>query len=401
MIRDTRVFRAAGLVALLVGALPGTRDEGAIRAAVPQWRFAYVDGTAGSRQGATVAVIDLQAHEVVAALPVGAFGGFISGLAANRAGTAVFVSNDSTIRVLDTAGGTIARSIPLPMAGELALSEAGDLLGAVSGGSLAVVDTNAGTIVRTIDLRPGGQPRGLAIAGSLAFVTLSAAASVAVVDLAQGTVLSEIPVGSDPRAIAFNPNLPRAYVVNRGSGSVTVFDTNSNVPVAVVPIGSTPKRVSVTPDGTRAYVSFAGGVATIDTATNTLLPPLAAPAVLVPSALLAAESGKVFIADEVGRAVHVRGAGLVAPLWVGGHPQFMVASGLFAGSAQAPPPQGCIQQPGTSCGVFECRIDSECGGPAVCDAFSFCSFPTFRCSFDQRMGYRTCTYAGDCPACQP
>jgi len=66
---------------------------------------------------------------------------------------------------------------------------------------------------------------------------------------------------------------PLAYIANFGSNNVSVIDTTSNTVLTTIPVGSSPYAVAATPNGTRVYVTNANGNSTsvIDTATQSVV----------------------------------------------------------------------------------------------------------------------------------
>ena len=75
-------------------------------------------------------------------------------------------------------------------------------------------------------------------------------------------VITTIPVGALPSAVAVSPDGSSVYVTNFGSpfnqgasDTVSVIDTATNTVTATIPVGSNPHGVAVSPDGTHAYVT--------------------------------------------------------------------------------------------------------------------------------------------------
>jgi YVTN family beta-propeller protein len=83
------------------------------------------------------------------------------------------------------------------------------------------------------------------------------------------TLVTTIPVGSNPVAIALNSATGKVYVVNQGSNNVTVIDPTTNRTVNV-PVGAAPVALAVNSPANTIYVSNgdAGSVTIIDGATN-------------------------------------------------------------------------------------------------------------------------------------
>ena len=86
--------------------------------------------------------------------------------------------------------------------------------------------------------------------------------SVTLVDAARLEVIAEVPVGADPRTVAFNPEGTAAFVANRGSATVTRVDVASRAAEAEWAVDATPYGIIVSEDA--AYVShLTTGVVTV------------------------------------------------------------------------------------------------------------------------------------------
>ena len=68
-----------------------------------------------------------------------------------------------------------------------------------------------------------------------------------------------VPVGTEPSAVAVNPNTNQIYVANPYSNNVTVIDGATNN-TTTVPVGTNPSAVAVNPVTNQIYVAN-GGVA--------------------------------------------------------------------------------------------------------------------------------------------
>jgi len=114
-------------------------------------------------------------------------------------------------------------------------------------------------IVKTIDV--GRQPRGIAISpnGPVAYVTNFKDDTVSVIDTTSNTVVGDpIEVGAGPLGVAFAPNGVTAYVVNGSGDSVSVIDTATRKVVTSIPVGVHPQAIALTADGKLAYVTNYG-----------------------------------------------------------------------------------------------------------------------------------------------
>jgi YVTN family beta-propeller protein len=114
---------------------------------------------------------------------------------------------------------------------------------------------------------------GVAQAQFRAYVTNLGSDDVSVIDTYTNTVLTTIPVGTNPAGVAVTPDGAFAYVANRGSGTVSVIDTTFDAEVTAIDVGPGPQGIAITPDGAFAYVTHPalGMVSVIETAGNTLV----------------------------------------------------------------------------------------------------------------------------------
>lgn len=138
-------------------------------------------------------------------------------------------------------------------------------------GTVSVVSLASGTVVSTIPV--GTNPLGIAVTpnGAFAYVANSGSSSVSVISTATNTVVTTVPVGSTPYGIAITPNGAFAYVANSGANTVSVISTASNTVAATISgLGSEPEQIAITPNGSTAYVANTGGttVSVINTSSN-------------------------------------------------------------------------------------------------------------------------------------
>ena len=160
-----------------------------------------------------------------------------------------------------------------------------------SSNNIWVINTLTNVVVTTIPV--GRNPTALAATpdGRKVYVSNSKDNTISVIDTATNTVVTTIEegVGPAPLAIAFTPNGKRAYVTSFGSQAacmsgppgdprqgttVFVIDTKTNVVVETIAgVGPCPTGVAITPNGKRAYVlnERAASVSVIDTTTNTII----------------------------------------------------------------------------------------------------------------------------------
>jgi len=161
-------------------------------------------------------------------------------------------ANDIAITVLekDSAGQIIEKHV---LEGEL--SRIQELLFAYVANrfsdTVTVINTATNTVLATISLLAGSDPEAIAINpnGSRVYVATFSNDTITVIDTATNTILTTIPlpVGSDPVGIAITPDGSRAYFTNSGRDNVTVLDTAINAVIATLPAGVGPQGIAITP----------------------------------------------------------------------------------------------------------------------------------------------------------
>ena len=86
----------------------------------------------------------------------------------------------------------------------------------------------------------------------------------------QPVISAEIPVGSNPSALAETPDGKKLYAVNQGSGTVSVIDTGNDTVITTVTVGSSPVWALVSADALSLYVLNQGSnsISVINTTTD-------------------------------------------------------------------------------------------------------------------------------------
>jgi len=102
------------------------------------------------------------------------------------------------------------------------------------------------------------------------YVANSATGTVGVIAAPQNTLITEIPVGSNPSALAETPDGKKLYAVNQGSGTVSVIDTGNDTVITTVTVGSSPVWALVSADALSLYVLNQGSnsISVINTTTD-------------------------------------------------------------------------------------------------------------------------------------
>jgi len=129
----------------------------------------------------------------------------------------------------------------------LVLDEADDVI--------RVLDMKQRAVTRTIALASGSQPFGIAVndAGTQAVIAERGRARVAFVDLARGVVITEVPIGSGPAAVAIDGD--QVLVVNEDSDTVSVLSLVLKQVLGTVPVGRSPRAIAIDDNTSLAYVA--------------------------------------------------------------------------------------------------------------------------------------------------
>jgi YVTN family beta-propeller protein len=161
----------------------------------------------------------------------------------------------------------------------LALNPAGTELWVVNpdANSVSVLGVNSNGVVKLAEIPVGRQPRTMAFSldGGRVYVACQGANELWVFDTAARTVLRRIPVGHQPHGVAVSPGDGRILVSNEGDGTVTVVSP-ALVVKRILSAADTPRAVAITADGRFAYVTHfftrgvAGAVTEIDLTTLTV-----------------------------------------------------------------------------------------------------------------------------------
>lgn len=154
--------------------------------------------------------------------------------------------------------------------------------------------------------------RKAAALGSAAFLI-----AVATLSFAQ-TLITNVPVGSYPVAVAVNPLTNKIYVVNQSSNNVTVIDGATNHTTSV-PVGASPTALAINPVTNKIYVTNGNGdsVTVIDGATDQTTAagagfyPIAIDVNTVTNQIYVAnfDSANVTVIDGASNATHTIGVG--------------------------------------------------------------------------------------------
>lgn len=120
--------------------------------------------------------------------------------------------------------------------------------------SVGVIEATQNALITTVPV--GATPVALAETadGKKVYAVNQGSANVSVIDTGSDTVINTIPVGSSPIWAQFSPDGLELYVLNQGSGTVSVIDTTSDAVVTTLPVGTSPVHMVVDKQLNRLYV---------------------------------------------------------------------------------------------------------------------------------------------------
>ncbi len=125
---------------------------------------------------------------------------------------------------------------------------------------VAVFDVALGQEIGRIPLRPGDEPRELALTpdGRTLVVTNAGSASVSLLDPQAGLERDRFSVGEEPGGLLLDASGRRAYVLSRRAASLAVVDLGSRALAASATTEAEPARAALDRGGTRLYLAQAG-----------------------------------------------------------------------------------------------------------------------------------------------
>jgi YVTN family beta-propeller protein len=205
------------------------------------------------------------------------------GVCVSPDGSTVYVTADSTLKVINTTDNTFNTVILggyLP--GGVCISPDGSKVYAVNNisGRVYVINTFDNTVLTTIYV--GNSPDGICISpdGNKLYVASFGASlfgsidsTVTVINTATNLKEDTIIVGKEPEGMCISPDGSKLYVANYGSNNVSVINTVTNAVIDSISVGSRPAGICISSDGSTVYVTnYVGStVSVINTVTNTVI----------------------------------------------------------------------------------------------------------------------------------
>ncbi|MCB1055238.1 MAG: YncE family protein [Acidobacteria bacterium] len=227
---------------------------------------------AGDAGGDRLTFIDTAAGTVAGTSGVGA-GPFDLVVTPDGQRIVVAASAGGGVEILDLATGHRTAVAGAGMPSAVALDPVGGRAFAVdpSTDSLAIIDLAAASVVTTVPV--GAGPAAVASDGVRVYSANFSADTLTIVDGASGTVEATVPVGGFPAGVVADPGGGRVWVANYFEDTLSVVDPASATVVATIPVGPDPRALALDPVAGRLYVaSFtAHTVTVVDTASNAVL----------------------------------------------------------------------------------------------------------------------------------
>ncbi|MCH8813692.1 MAG: matrixin family metalloprotease [Chloroflexi bacterium] len=227
----------------------------------------------------TVFVIDPFEDVVVEIIDLGPGGGGANppdavGVGDDEFGLAYFADSfNNVVVVIDSEANEVVASIPVGIGpSDTALNPVTDRLYIpnFADDSVSVIDTTSNTVIDTIAV--GNGPFGVDVNAvtNRVYVANSFDATVSVINGETNAVIATVPVGFGALRVGVNPDRDRIYVSNSVDDTVSVIDgalaesDPANAVVATVPVGALPTGIGVDPGANRVYVTnFLDGTVSI------------------------------------------------------------------------------------------------------------------------------------------
>jgi YVTN family beta-propeller protein len=238
-------FIVAVAVLVTATACSSSSDAGATAPAASSHRKAYV-GLFGDQ---SVAVLDTVTSQVLKTIPVSA----PDGLIVTPDGKKVYVSSTDTgtVKVIETAGDTIANSIDVGVkpAGIAVTPDGSRVVVSVGGaGEAVIIDTSTEAVLKHVSVA-AAHASCISADGHYAYVGSQAtgAPAIALVDILGGTPTKSFPVDKSPRMLSCTPGT--IYFTAVGLDAVEVMEPTTGSLGDPIASGGSPHDVRATPDG--------------------------------------------------------------------------------------------------------------------------------------------------------
>jgi YVTN family beta-propeller protein len=226
-------------------------------ATTPDGRLVYVASDGSS----VVSVIDTSTDKVTSTIEVGKTP---HGLAMTPDGRFMIacVYGEDRLAFVDTSNQSIVATVAVPKPHTIAVKPDGKLAYVASqepgNFALIVVDLASRTVLRKVSLPKAPRDPEFSHDGKALYFTMGGTNAVQVLDPSSDKIMGEIPTGASPHIAALFRGAPFGTVVVQGPGEIQLFDPATNAPVRTVAVGKQPHWIAATADGRTVYVTNEG-----------------------------------------------------------------------------------------------------------------------------------------------
>jgi YVTN family beta-propeller protein len=243
----------------LDGFIPTGQDPTGV-AFAPDGATAYVTNQSSNNVG----VIDAASAQQVATIPIpNGASPFVVRVSPD--GSRLFIStNTTTVYIVDTKTRAIIGSVQVGFAPNgFAVHPDGRIIyvSAFVGGTVTEVDMFTGTVLRTFTV--GGTPQDMAVTrdGERLYVG-NEAGYLNEVDLMSGQTTATIPLAGGAFGIGVTPDDNQAYVSIPAAGLVQIFNLQSRKLAQTLPVGGNPRRLAFSQQGHIGAIANLNGYVT-------------------------------------------------------------------------------------------------------------------------------------------
>lgn len=210
-------------------------------------------------QGSVMSVVDTTTNRVVGTVPVGAY----TVLAAPDGATVYVLSSldqvGDVVSVVDVATNSVTRSFSTGSgyAGHASLSPDGrNLYVAYQAGIVQAINIGNNSQSETTIAAVGHYTANAsAFSPDSTRAYVAADGSLLVIDTVSRSILRDVAIGENLRAVAVSPDGNYVYVADSNTGEVHVYNARTGMVSASILVGSQPNSLVVSPDGSRVYVA--------------------------------------------------------------------------------------------------------------------------------------------------
>ncbi len=213
----------------------------------------------GGRDENIISVINVPTNQVVSVFE-SPLPGSLEGSTVSSDNRFIYYTGDGGVIKIDTSNNRIVAQTTLPN-GTFAIQISPD------GNTLYTADVLANTVtvlnaadlsvITTVPVDTNPQNISITPDGSKVYTANLNNASVSVIDTATNTLIATInlPGASGTRGICVHPSGQFVYVTNAGSDNVSVIATATDTVVDTINVGETPNNIAFSPDGALGYTA--------------------------------------------------------------------------------------------------------------------------------------------------